>query len=873
MKGHHHLVFGSPSALWLLLGVLLVVAIDVARKWGTTRQRVFGIVARSLTVGAFVLALADPRIARQRDTAWVVFVVDRSASIPDAGLEKAVQSVDAMRASLPPDTKVGLVFADRAPSIAVMPGEKWAWPADLRGDGVESTDLGTAVDLARALVPDGDAGQIVLLSDGRPTAGERGARAGAGRPLGVPVHIVTVAPARRDASVTALTTDESFVRPGATMAGHVDLDGGAEPFQGQLVLRVDGEEVSSQPVEIGAGESKQLPFEQSVELGRKEGPLAIEAELVPDGAGPSTKTQGTVVVGQKPRVLVLAGEPRDGEQLKKALSAEAMEVDMRTVEARDFPKEVPKDTDLMIIANVPAASMVGQRGMSDELLDSIAKWVDAGGGLVVLGGPRAYDMGGYSGTPIERVLPVRLDPVDPLVEPAATIVVVLDKSGSMGEPVAASGGTYKSKMELADDGVVASLQMLRPFDFVGVATVTTEVQWDVSVQPVSDALDLEQKITRIRAGGGGIYVFTGLAAAQKALREATTPLRHVLLFSDTDDSEEPADPSGSGKTAEQLAGEMHRDGITVSVIGIGEQTDKDTEFLTRIADQGGGKFYLTNDATKLRALFVQETERLVDTSVQEVEFVPEIAAAHRMVQGIDFKSAPPLTGYQKLEPRKTAEVVLRGPKTDPILVTWRYGLGHVVSWTSDAGPRWSKAWTSWPGFVRHWTQIARFALRTRAGGATAVEVDFGGSQPIARLVRRDAAGNSLDGRVRLLLEEEGRTRELSLEGREPGLYEAKLDVAGDDVYTLRVEDEEGKTLHETQFVVPPSEEQRHRTPDEAWLRELASATSGTVDPGKLAVTAAPSRTAEHLRLWPWLTLLAALLLPLDAALRRSARAI
>ena len=53
---------------------------------------------------------------------------------------------------------------------------------------------------------------------------------------------------------------------------------------------------------------------------------------------------------------------------------------------------------------------------------------------------------------------------------------------------------------------------------------------------MKEILDLEKKILSIRSEGGGIYVYTGIEAAFTALKDAPTPLKHVLLFSDCADS-------------------------------------------------------------------------------------------------------------------------------------------------------------------------------------------------------------------------------------------------------------------------------------------------------------------------------------------------
>ncbi|MBK8936772.1 MAG: VWA domain-containing protein [Polyangiaceae bacterium] len=159
--------------LWLLVPAVLLVALDLARGWGSRGQRVRGALVRLLVLATLAVALTDPRWERRRPSAHVIFVVDRSASMSEAGVAAALARAKELAATLGPDVRTGLVLSDGSPSVAVMPGQPWSVSEVPRGDKVESTDLGAALDLARALVPAGDSGQIVLLSDGRPTAGER----------------------------------------------------------------------------------------------------------------------------------------------------------------------------------------------------------------------------------------------------------------------------------------------------------------------------------------------------------------------------------------------------------------------------------------------------------------------------------------------------------------------------------------------------------------------------------------------------------------------------------------------------------------------------------------------------------------------------
>ena len=59
---------------------------------------------------------------------------------------------------------------------------------------------------------------------------------------------------------------------------------------------------------------------------------------------------------------------------------------------------------------------------------------------------------------------------------------------------------------------------------------------------------------------------------------------------------------------------------------------------------------------------------------------------------------PPLRGYVLTTPKPRSEVVLRSPEkeeTDPVLATWRYGVGRAAAFTSDLSVNWAAAWVEW----------------------------------------------------------------------------------------------------------------------------------------------------------------------------------
>src|SRR5204863_5908105 len=73
--------------------------------------------------------------------------------------------------------------------------------------------------------------------------------------------------------------------------------------------------------------------------------------------------------------------------------------------------------DAVILDNVALSSADQQ---------SLAAWVRTGGGLILLGGPNSYAMGGWKGTPLEDLSPLRVNP-----DLKVAVVFGIDASGSM----------------------------------------------------------------------------------------------------------------------------------------------------------------------------------------------------------------------------------------------------------------------------------------------------------------------------------------------------------------------------------------------------------------------------------------------------------
>ena len=336
-----------------------------------------------------------------------------------------------------------------------------------------------------------------------------------------------------------------------------------------------------------------------------------------------------------------------------------------------------------MLSNVPA------NDLSTRQMDVIRSFVsELGGGFIMLGGDESFGLGGYYRTVIEDVLPVRSDFEKEKEKPGLGMVLVIDKSGSMGG----------QKIELAKDAARATVELLGGKDQIGVIAFDGSPYWVSPMTSVSRKAAVIDSIASIETGGG-TALYPAMQEAFRALQATTAKLKHVLIL--TDGYSTPGDMEG-------IAQDMAALRITVSTVGLG---DVDQNLLERIAEVGHGRSYFCTDATSVPQIFARETITAGKSAINEDPFLPFLARATPVLNGINFAEAPFLLGYVVTQPKATSEVILVQPETrDPLLCWWRYGLGMSVAFTSDAKSRWAADWLTWEGFNRFWAQIVRHAM-------------------------------------------------------------------------------------------------------------------------------------------------------------------
>ena len=151
---------------------------------------------------------------------------------------------------------------------------------------------------------------------------------------------------------------------------------------------------------------------------------------------------GYAIVQTRGQPHVLLVDPNESrlEPLAGVLRGERFRVESRN------PAGVPKSIDDLNQFDLILFSDVSALTLSTEQMELLRTWVrDFGGAFILAGGENSFGVGGYYRTPIEQMLPVRMEHDDRQQTPSVALLVVLDRSGSMATQVQG-----KTKISLAE---------------------------------------------------------------------------------------------------------------------------------------------------------------------------------------------------------------------------------------------------------------------------------------------------------------------------------------------------------------------------------------------------------------------------------------
>lgn len=741
---------------WFLLIPLLAAAGWYWRGMGLHRP------LRILCVLLVATVLAQPQIRRQSDGLDLWVLVDQSDSANDLLAPKLAEWETILDKSKGSADRLRFVdFAGEAVTRGAQMrsgagGTQYAGPR-------HATRVNSAATFTLAQMDADRASRLLVLTDGFSTEpldnlSERLAKQGV--PLDYRLATQDIA---GDLRVAAFALPRRVQLREAFLAEVVVL--GDREGKVPVELTRNGQSIGRREVEVVNGIGR-LRFTDR--LGAA-GAFRYEARLIVGGdplPGNNTASQWVEVQGGPRVVLVTAYE---NDPLVATLTAQGFEVEP-IVDLKQAGLGTLTGAKVVLLNNVPIYQM------DSEFVRALDFFVHhQGGGLAMIGGKRSFAAGGWYGSPVEPLLPVSMELKQEHRKLAVAMAIVMDRSGSMAMNVP---GTSLQKMDLANEGAARGIELLGDNDMVAIYAVDSEAHEMAPLVAVAPNRGMLQNAARrVQSTGGGIFVYQGLSAAWKQLKNAQVGQRHIILFADAADAEEPGDYVN-------LLAEMQAEKATVSVIGLGTDTDTDAAFLQDVARRGNGRIFFNANPSELPALFAQETVAVARSAfIEEPVPVKGTPGWMEMAAGA-LEWMPNADGYNLsyLRPGATQAAISGDDYSAPLVAFWQRGAGRVAAVSFPMGGEFSQQTRAWKGYGGFCQSLARWLMGEQVPPGMGLRTVMDGSRLKADLFYDDSWNDRIAAHApELVLAEgsDGKVRPVSWERLAPGHFRATLDMEGE----------------------------------------------------------------------------------------------
>jgi uncharacterized membrane protein len=843
------LTFEQPLFLLLLLpiGVAVFLAWRRMSLPFPRKQRVFILVNRLILFTLVICALAGTAWAQPVTRQAVVFVADISDSTGTQRTFIEQWIVNALKHK-GPDDQVGIVAVGRNALVEQSVSNSIDFSHFESTPDTNYTDIAAGLRLAAAILPTDSLRRIVLLTDGQQNLGDALQEVQLLQQEGIRLDIVPLPNVNGPETRIDGLDAASELRANERFLLHVKLYSTVAQ-NAILHLYLDRTLLMQLPISVGVGE-QEISFPL---LAPPPGFHTYRVTLIPaeDTIIQNNEASTFVNVQGPPNVLVIEGSPGEGRNIAAALQATRINVVLGA------PSDVPTTLDglaaysAVVLADVPAISL-GTTRM--QVLQAYVR--DLGRGLVVSGGQNSYGVGGYTGTPLEKTLPVTMDIPRHKETPSVAVVLIVESLES------------DMAINISKEAAKGVINLLTPHDQVGISSAYGDLT--IPMQYVTNKAAINHAIDAMNPNDPGSYL-PDLQNAEKVLLHTNAQIKHVILLGDGD----------AYDNYLQQALKMASEHITISTVATNATSPEDVLAMQRIAAWGKGRFYEANDPTTIPQILLKETRQVSRQAIVEEPFIPAIVATHPILTGIGSLSE--LDGYVATTPKPTGQLVLVSAKDDPVLATWQYGLGRVAAWTSDAAGLWTTHWLTWTDAARWWANLVTWTLPSPDSALDVNTATVGGTAHITvDLPPGTSAPAGSQQQVQATITAPDLSREsVTLQPTAPARWEGDFPTDQVGAYLLHVtwqatangQGASSQLTTTTGMVVPYSPEYRTQGTNARFLTLLAQADGGALlRPNDTAASFAPNLppASAAIPITFLLLTLAALLLPLDIAARRLA---
>ncbi|WP_292377390.1 vWA domain-containing protein [Methanosarcina sp. UBA289] len=529
----------------------------------------------------------------------------------------------------------------------------------------------------------GSGNQIVLVSDGNSNAGKDLTEAlEFAKETDTPVYLVQPELQVNDLSVEMLG-DKTVVVDNQNEFNIVVRQASNQSVSYLLEVYVDGELSQSRDFTLEGRNNIDDPIKINQAFNNTLGAHELRVKITPHGEDQNAvnnEFSKSVYVIPKPKLTLITSEPDSplGRILDSLYNVSAVST-YPGAAALEGSKALVLDNRLM-------------NSFSEAQMKEIKNYVSNGGGLVVVGGEKAYNYGGYLNSSLEEILPVLSKPSE--YKGGRNLVLILD--------VSPSTAAHKSQGDILANAVyIIQNENLRDanaeiiafgskgydvsggFMFLGlgqnrealkdkisqlVPDEKSKTSLDAGLNTSKDMLTgKDGELDAIVISDGAIKDSYGPSLqAAKELKKLGVNLYFIHIRS--------VAPSQTNETRQYYAENLMKE------LGL-----EDNYFHINMGERANIGF----EPTKKPSEEDEEEEAELDT-YPLIEYSPD----HFITKNVNLTNAS-ITGYNEVTPKAGAERLVITSTGKPVLTTWRFGLGRVAAFTTDdgegEGSRWATA--------------------------------------------------------------------------------------------------------------------------------------------------------------------------------------
>lgn len=756
--------------LAIVVLLLIVEWIVYIRQVNSSKKKQF-LVVRCLLLFTIILAMAGVSVTKKQKKTETIFLVDVSDSM-SGRLEEVEEYLKKMVSEMPEKNLCGVVAFGKDTAVDQFVSDKKIFSEFTVQPVTTATNIEKAVQTASSMFDEGVGKHLVLITDGSENEGNMNLSATLLKGNDVELYAVSV-----EDSIG--TNSEVYIAD--LSAPDVIHVGDHYNITVSVMSNIETEAVLSlyagrnlkgqQEIHLNKG-NNQFVFEDT----GVEGTLA-QYKAVIEPQEDTISVNNTYVtfadIEAKPRVLLVEGKTDEGNEFEKVLAAANI----------DYDKVTPKGAPITVSELNQYKAVITLNVYYDDLREGFVKSVesyvkDFAGGYICIGGDNSYALGQYRDTVLEDILPVNMDLQGEKEIPKMAMAMVIDQSGSMCSPSA--DNTSVTGLDLAKQAAISGISELRSNDEGGVLAFDDTYSWIVPISQASDVEAMKEKIVSI-GYGGGTSIYPAFSEAYSKILKSDAKIKHIILLTDGQDEY---------TNYTKLINQVNEGGITVSTVAVGAGADKNT--LSGIAEQCGGRFYYTDVNNSIPRIFAQEVYLSTNTYLINDEFYPTITSNNEMIEGVFDEGCPALYGYIAATAKQTAEVILESEDGDPILSTWKCGLGRTVAWNSDATNEWTAEYASWENYPLLWSNIINYVISDTELGDDHLEVTKAGN--IATISYETKDYDKKTSVTAVITDENGEKKEVNLDAVKPGVFETNLDIDAIGVYSVNVRKMQGEEI-------------------------------------------------------------------------------